>query len=566
MRLLVGSVATTAIFCSPAIAQAETYEVGPGQTFEAITDVPLEALGPGDIVRVAWRAEPYRERFGIDTAGTADAPIVIQGVPDEDGRLPVLDAEDAIEGHAAHVRGVIHIVGDAAHVVVENFEIRNANAASGLEDNSAGVFAPEGRHLTFRNLDLHHNGNGLFTWHLSSDVLVEGCHIHDNGNVDSLYEHNIYSESDGITFQYNLIAPLLPGALGNNLKDRSHHAVIRYNWIEGGNRCLDLVEAEDGTWSYDDAADYVYGNVLVKHDDTSQSQVIHYGGDNDSAPDRQRLYLFHNTVHSDRPGNTTLLFINAAAWAGAYNNVFHGTGDALELVDPDDSDAARVEFGANWITEGWFVGSTDANVTGQDAFLEGTDPGLAAIPSDFAPLEDAVVVDAGITLPDALADHPVDSMYGGLGMAVQRDDPGLPDLGAFAWAPENDANDTGSTSSGTGAESGSEEASGSPGDPTGTSGSANDDSTAETGIGSPGTSTSATSTTTAGTTSTHSTSTDSGEGSSSDPLPAEPNEGGCSCSTRPADRAPLALWMTLPLAALLHARRRSASRRTEHET
>src|SRR5690606_2736086 len=103
MRTLAVRIATFVVVLGPASARAETYEVGPGHAFEAITDVPLETLGPGDVVRVFWRAEPYRERFGIDTAGTADAPIVLQGVPDDDGRLPVLDAEDAIEGHAAHV-------------------------------------------------------------------------------------------------------------------------------------------------------------------------------------------------------------------------------------------------------------------------------------------------------------------------------------------------------------------------------------------------------------------------------------------------------------------------------
>jgi len=495
-------------------------------------------------VRVFWRAEPYRERFGIDTAGTADAPIVLQGVPDDDGRLPVLDAEDAIEGHAAHVRGVIHIVGDAAHVVVENFEIRNANAAAGLADNSAGIFAPEGHHLTFRNLDLHHNGNGFFSWHLSSDVLVEGCSIHDNGNVDSPYEHNVYTESDGITFQYNVLGPLRTGALGNNLKDRSHHVVIRYNWIEGGNRCLDLVEAEDGVWSYDDGADYVYGNVLVKHDDTSQSQVIHYGGDNDEASDRQRLYLFHNTIHTDRPGNTTLLFVNADAHVGAYNNVFHGLGDGLELVDPDDSAAAVVELGANWISEGWLVGSTDATVTGQASFLEGTDPGLTAIPDDFSPLEGSVVVDAGQPLPAALADHLVEHAFGGLGRALERVDPGLPDLGAFAWAPAGGSEDSGDTSGGTGEASESSdttEASES------TSGSIEEGTSAET-------STSGVSSSSSGVATTSGAS--GNEASDDSPLP-EPKDGeGCRCSTHRAPGGPLASWMLLLLAWGLRSRRR----------
>lgn len=534
------------MLCGAGMARAETYDVGPGHAFEAITDVPLETLGPGDIVRVHWRSEPYRERFGIDSAGTLDAPIVIRGVADEDGRRPVLDAENAIEGHAAHVRGVIHIVGDAAYVVVENFEIRNANATSGLEDNSAGIFAPGGRNLTFRNLDLHHNGNGFFSWHESSDVLVEGCHIHENGNVDSQYEHNVYTESDGITFQHNILSPLRAGALGNNLKDRSRHAVIRYNWIEGGNRCLDLVEAEDGTWSYDEASDYVYGNVMIKLDETSQSQMIHYGGDNGSAPDRQRLHLFHNTMYSDRPGNTTLLFVNAAAWVGAHNNVFHGTGEALELIDPDDSAAAVIELGANWITEGWLLGSPDAAVTGQDGLLEGADPGLLGIPTQFAPIEGSAVIDAGLDLPEALADHPVDQVFAGLGVVMVREDPGSPDLGAFAWAPEAGTDETGSTSSAADDDSDTagtdDETSSSTRGSTSAPDGLDEGSNAETGRGTSGTSTTA-ATSAADTTSTSAVPSDASSGGQDS---SESSREGCDCAARPSTRPSLA-WFTILL-------------------
>ena len=69
--------------------------------------------------------------------------------------------------------------------------------------------------------------------------------------------------------------------LGNNLKDRSAGLVVRYNWLEGGNRLLDLVESDFPSYyenpSYRNT--YVYGNVLVEQDG-GNSQVIHYGGDN----------------------------------------------------------------------------------------------------------------------------------------------------------------------------------------------------------------------------------------------------------------------------------------------
>ncbi len=43
-----------------AMARAETYDVGPGLTYENIGDVPLGTLAAGDVVEIHWRAEPYR--------------------------------------------------------------------------------------------------------------------------------------------------------------------------------------------------------------------------------------------------------------------------------------------------------------------------------------------------------------------------------------------------------------------------------------------------------------------------------------------------------------------------
>src|SRR5688572_12332835 len=56
-----------------------TYDVGPGQSFETPSAVPWESLQPGDVVRIHWRATPYRDKWVIARAGTATAPIVVQG-------------------------------------------------------------------------------------------------------------------------------------------------------------------------------------------------------------------------------------------------------------------------------------------------------------------------------------------------------------------------------------------------------------------------------------------------------------------------------------------------------
>ena len=104
------------------------------------------------------------------------------------------------------------------------------------------MFIEKGAHIVVRNCILDDNGNGLFIANGTSDVLVEGNSIYGNGNSGSIYEHNTYTEALGIVYQYNHFGPLCANCLGNNLKDRSAGTVVRYNWIEAGNRQLDLVD------------------------------------------------------------------------------------------------------------------------------------------------------------------------------------------------------------------------------------------------------------------------------------------------------------------------------------
>jgi hypothetical protein len=93
--------------------------------------------------------------------------------------------------------------------------------------------------LIIRNCILRDSGNGLFIGAYdgeTEDILVEGNWIYDNGIEGSIYEHNTYTAAIGITYQYNRFGPLRGTAGGNNLKDRSAGLVVRWNWLERGNR------------------------------------------------------------------------------------------------------------------------------------------------------------------------------------------------------------------------------------------------------------------------------------------------------------------------------------------
>jgi hypothetical protein len=354
---------------SSSLYAATVYEVGPSQTYSAIGDVPWESLAPGDTVRIHWRATAYHEKWVICRRGTAQAPITISGVAGPSGNLPVIDGSAATTRAAldfwGEERGVIKIGGanvpedtTPTCIVIENLVVRNGrppytftgrHGASSYYNNCAAIYIEKGEHIALRNCTLTNCGNGLFSAHASGDVLVENCLISDNGIEDSIYEHNVYTESASIVFQFNHLARLRPNCGGNNLKDRSAGTVIRYNYIEGGNRQLDLVDSDSDTIrslpSY--GSTYVYGNVLVEFDGSDNSQICHYGGDSEIVAKYRKgtLFFYSNTVVSHRTGNTTLLRLSTNGEScDCRNNILDAVAGSGRLAVMDNT--GHVSLGA----------------------------------------------------------------------------------------------------------------------------------------------------------------------------------------------------------------------------
>ena len=148
----------------------------------------------------------------------------------------------------------------------------------------------------------------------------------------------IAGESQGIIYQYNHYGPLREGCTGNNLKDRSSGCVIRYNWIERGNRQLDLVDS-DYPELYNDSSyreTFVYGNILIEHEGTDNSQICHYGGDSGVSSRYRKgwLYFYNNTVVSTRLGNTTLFRLSTnEEYADCRSNIVYVTAKFKEETE-----------------------------------------------------------------------------------------------------------------------------------------------------------------------------------------------------------------------------------------
>ena len=445
---------------------ASTYEVGPSKPLANIADVPWATLQPGDTVLIYRRSTPYKEKWVICRQGTASQPITVRGVPAGNGELPVIDGNGATTPSTLdywnQVRGIIKIGGAnipadtmPRHIVIENLDIRGAHppytftAANGSAqtyvNNAAAIYVEKVENLVIRNCILHDAGNGLFISSsdtaVSRNILVEGNYIYDNGNLNSIYEHNNYTAAIDIVFQYNRFGPLRTGCLGNNLKDRSAGLVVRYNWIESGNRQLDLVDGEDSSVIAADPSyrsTFVYGNILIEPDGAGNSQITHYGGDSGvtSGYRKGTLYFYYNTVVSTRSGNTTLFRLSTNEEScDARNNIFYvsAAGNRLALM----ADSGTLSMTHNWLKSGSVISHSpfDGSVVNDGTSVETAAPGFRDEGvQDFRPASNSACINAGTLLHAAsLPVNAVVRQY----VCHQLNEPrpviGIMDIGAFEF-------------------------------------------------------------------------------------------------------------------------------------
>ena len=245
-----------------------------------------------------------------------------------------------------------------------------------------------------------------------------------------------------ITFQYNRFGPPRTGAPGVNLKDRSAGLVVRYNWIEGGNRNLDLVDGEDSA-IIRNAPEYrktfVYGNVLIKQD-SGNNQAVHYGGDSGTTANyrKGKLYFYNNTLYSSRTGTTVVMRLSTNEEScDARNNIFYNTaaGTNLALL----AESGMLTVANNWAKTGWrnsHEGAFNGSVTGGTTMITGNSPDfLDAAAQDFRLASSSAAINAGTSLhPDVMPAHNVVRHYLRHQSSELRPVNGILDLGAFEFS------------------------------------------------------------------------------------------------------------------------------------
>ncbi len=380
--------------------RATTYEVGPNKTYSSILQVPTHNLQAGDSVKVFYKPSPYYEKFLLHGIGTSNNPVVLIGVADISGNKPILDGTNALSNTTSSYwnedRQVL-LIGQAGsvqsdYVTVDGFEIRGGNNLNLFTDdqgnsgiayqaNASGIRVSWGKNVTIRNCDITNNGIGLQSGEGDDqNLIIEYCHIYDNGVCSWLnsFIHNLYLSSGNnstITMQYCHIGELLSN--GQQVKSRAQTTVIRYNWIEGGrNSSLDLVEYVGFSALYTADA-YVYGNVIIKPDNSENSRIVHFGADNPGSYRLGTCYFYNNTciIKDTRTWGTRRIFNLSDSVANiiADNNIFYKADAATyDLM----SGTSNLSGSDNWFSN---------NITGTSTLnssLSGTTPGFVNVSSE----------------------------------------------------------------------------------------------------------------------------------------------------------------------------------------
>ena len=217
--------------------------------------------------------------------------------------------------------------------------------------------------------------------------------------------------------------------------------MVRYNWIEGGNRQLDLVHAEDSSILRNDPryrSSFVYGNVVIEHPNSGNNDIVLYGGDGGSANKFRKgtLYFYNNTFVSDRTDKTRLFRLSTNDEAcDARNNIAYVTASGDNLVVLDNT--GRLTLTKNWFKTGWTRSSVNrpkGTIT-DNGTLTGTSPGFVSeAGQDYHLASGSAGIDAGTSLNIAvLPDNDVVREYVKHQSSTARAVHGPLDIGAYEF-------------------------------------------------------------------------------------------------------------------------------------
>jgi hypothetical protein len=281
-------------YVDPALTGGD-YEVGAGKAYATPIAVPAWASWiAGTIMRIfntdttGLSPSVYTNYLQMEISGTASEPMIICGVPDSAGNLPVLDGTNATTQSATSVAldgfGIIFTwpgptgghynywqSGSAgpSYLTISGLHLRNATPAINFVPPGGGsapwvdgdgcIYLGSGSYIDIVGDELNTCTNGLSTYAngnnawatITQEITVRGNHFINNGYVTEQGDHQIYNQSFYSLMEDNLIDHALPTAAADAIKFRGIAGIARYNYIgtdassSGPARLMDWVDNQD---------------------------------------------------------------------------------------------------------------------------------------------------------------------------------------------------------------------------------------------------------------------------------------------------------------------------------
>jgi hypothetical protein len=280
-KLLRSSIALS-ILAGAGVAHAEIIEVGPADDVEGA----INALMPGDELVLAGGTYTLTDAWHITMVGTEQAPIVVRA---KDGETP-------------------HLQRPSADQNVIDFDMV--------------------RYATFRGIEVSGGSHGLRLIDVSF-MTIEGCHVHDTGDV--AISANSGGDYEGLRILRNNIHHTNNTGEGmylgcNNDDCRVHDSLIEGNWVHHTNG--PTIEQGDGI----EIKEGSYGNIIrdnIIHD-TNYPCILTYGTVGNGAP---------NIIERNAMWNCGDHGIQSAADAIIRNNIILGSGSNGIAMQPHQSGA-----------------------------------------------------------------------------------------------------------------------------------------------------------------------------------------------------------------------------------
>jgi hypothetical protein len=429
---------------------ATTYPVGSSRTYKSpCLLVAAVTLQPGDIVEV----DPgtYTDACQLTASGSAAMPITLRGVA---GPRPVFDATGLdLSGAGSVPRAIFQFTG-GSHWRVSHLELKNAANDPSSANGAAFRVTAGALDIVIDDVSVHDCQDGFMS-DGAATLTVTASDVFHNGAGDG-YSHNFYVQGQSIVLIGNHIHD---SNAGQNVKVRSHDALIAYNLIENaGNYEIDLIQNPPQT-DAPNANAILIGNVIIRPTSAdNNSQVIVWGSDNAAQTGRNgSLYAFSNTFILANPSNRLFHAISPAAGSQIHlvNSIVHATVSGTGLAT--DATTAGILVGSNdWIS---------SNVTSAGALtsvLTGTAPGFVSA-TDLHLIAGSPVLGAGlagVTAVDGTGASvnglPDQEFAASLGTTPRADGSAL-DLGAYGFpraVSDGGTPDAGSPDGGSPADSG----------------------------------------------------------------------------------------------------------------